>query len=290
MTQDKNRLKRNWVEQAVSLALRGRWDEAVAVNDKILSLFPDDADAYNRLGKAYTELRRYAAARAAYDHTLRIDSFNTIAKKNLQRLSTLTVEPLPSAAPGPSLATQQGSGLAHLPALDEARALPQLFLETMGKTGHTVLVNPANMEILARFTAGTPLNLELQDNRLVAISQRGEHLGDIEARLAQRLINFLKAGNRYAAAITTLDIQNQTVKVIIRESYQDPSMAGRVSFPPKHGSESGFRAYTKESLLKLEEEEDERFPEENDFGVEAGPLEEPTEEAEPYEQQDPDDQ
>jgi hypothetical protein len=289
MTQDKNRLKRNWVEQAVSLALRGRWDEAVAVNDRILSLFPDDADAYNRLGKAYTELRRYSAARAAYDHTLRIDSFNAIAKKNLQRLSTLTVEPPASAAPAPLPIPQQAGG-AHLSAPDEGRALPQLFLETMGKTGHTVLVNQANMETLARFTAGTPLNLELQDNRLIATSQRGERLGDIETRLAQRLINFLKAGNRYAAAITTLDIQNQTVKVIIRETYQAPSMAGRVSFPPKHGSESGFRAYTKESLLKLDEEEDERFPEENDFGVEAGPQEEPTEEAEPYDQQDPDDQ
>ena len=75
MTQDKNRLKRNWVEQAVSLALRGRWDEAVCVNDRILSLFPDDADAYNRLGKAYTELGRYADAHAAYGHTLRIDAF-----------------------------------------------------------------------------------------------------------------------------------------------------------------------------------------------------------------------
>lgn len=290
MTQDKNRLKRNWVEQAVSLALRGRWDEAVAINDRILSLFPNDADAYNRLGKAYTELGRYADAHAAYDHTLRIDTLNTIAKKNLQRLSTLTAERLPSAAPTLSARMEQPGSLVCLTAPDEARALPQLFLETMGKTGHTVLVHPASIETLARFTAGTPLSLELQDNRLMATSQRGERLGEIEPRLAQRLINFLKAGNHYVAAITTLDIQNQTVKVIIRETYQDPSMAGRVSFPPKHGSESGFRAYTKESLLKLEEEEDERFPEENDFGVEAGPMEEPTEEAEPFEQQDLDDQ
>jgi hypothetical protein len=290
MTQDRNRLKRNWVEQAVSLALRGRWDEAVAVNDRILSLFPDDADAYNRLGKAYTELRRYADARAAYDHTLHIDAFNSIAKKNLQRLSTLTVEPLPATAPAPSVTLEQTGGRANLPPPDEARALPQLFLETMGKTGHTILVNPAGMETLARFTAGTPLSLELQDNRLMATGQRGERLGDIEARLAKRLINFLKAGNRYVAAITALDIQNQSVKLIIRETYQDPSMAGRVSFPPKHSSESGFRAYTKESLLKLDEEEDERFPEENDFGVEAGPMEEPAEEAEPFEQQDIDDQ
>jgi tetratricopeptide (TPR) repeat protein len=290
MTQDKNRLKRNWVEQAVTLALRGRWDEAVAVNDRILSLFPDDADAYNRLGKAYTELGRYSDAHAAYDHTLHIDALNTIAKKNIQRLSTLTAQRLTSAAPTTSTRIEQAGSPAGVTTPDEVRALPQLFLETMGKTGHTVLVHPATVETLARYTASTPLSLELQDNRLWAISQRGERLGEIEPRLAQRLTSFLKAGNRYVAAITTLDIQNHTVKVIIRETYQDPSMAGRVSFPPQRGSESGFRAYTKESLLKLDEEEDERFPEENDFGVEAGPLEEPSEEAEPFEQQDPDDQ
>ena len=51
----------------------------------------------------------------------------------------------------------------------------------MGKTGHTVLVNPAGVETLARFTAGTPLTLELQDNRLMATSQRGERLGEIES-------------------------------------------------------------------------------------------------------------
>ena len=93
------------------------------------------------------------------------------------------------------------------------------------------------------------------------------------------------------AAITTLDIQNQTREGDhSRRPTRIRAWPARVSFPPKHGSESGFRAYTKESLLKMDEEEDERFPEENDFGVEAGPMEEPTEEAEPFEQQDLDDQ
>jgi tetratricopeptide (TPR) repeat protein len=191
MTQDKNRLKRNWVEQAVGLALRGRWDEAVAVNDRILSLFPDDADAYNRLGKAYTELGRYADAHAAYDHTLHIDSLNTIAKKNLQRLSALTVQRGSLAGAAPVVEPDHLGGLSGAHPPDEARALPQIFLETMGKTGHTVLVQPASLVTLARYTAGTALNLEPQDNRLVAASQRGERLGEIEPRLAQRLIGFL---------------------------------------------------------------------------------------------------
>jgi hypothetical protein len=268
------------VEQAVSLALRGRWEEAVVVNDNIITLFPDDADAFNRLGKAYTELGRYSEARDAYEQTLRIDAFNTIARKNRQRLATLT-------AGTASVQVQELSAPTSALA-DEGRALPQLFLEAMGKTGTTVLANPAPVEVLARCTAGTPLRLEVVGNHLVATLFRGERLGEVERRLAQRLIHFIQAGNQYAAAITALDIQTQTVKVIIRETFQHPSMAGRVSFPPKGGGDA-FRAYTKESLLKLDEEDDERFPEEGDYGVEAGPMEEPTEEPGALEEADADD-
>ena len=275
MTQDKHKLKRNWVEQAVNLALRSRWDEAIGVNESILSLFPDDADAYNRLGKAYTELGRYAEARDAYDHTVKIDAFNTIARKNLQRLASLRREPPPMAA-------------EPVPTTGEARVFPQLFLETMGKTGTTLLVSPADPETLARATAGAPVNLVTDGNDLAVHSQRGDRLGYVEPRMAQRLLRFMKAGNRYAAAITSLDAQN--VKVIIRETFQHASMAGRVSFPPRRSTDSAFRAYTKESLLKLDEEDEDRVQDDGDLGSDAEPAEEPADEPEPFEEQEMADQ
>ena len=271
MTQDKHKLKRNWVEQAVSLALRSRWDEAIGVNESILSLFPDDADAFNRLGKAYTELGRYAEARDAYDHTLKIDAFNTIARKNLQRLASLRSEVPPVAAEVPAAA-------------GEARVSPQLFLETMGKTGTTLLVSPADPETLARATAGAPVNLVAELNDLAVYSLRGDRLGYVEPRMGQRLIRFMKAGNRYAAAITSLDTQN--VKVIIRETFQHPSMTGRVSFPPRRSADGAFRAYTKESLLKLDEEDEDRVQDDGELSADAEPVEEPAEEPEPFEEQE----
>lgn len=272
MTQDKHKLKRSWVEQAVSLALRGRWDDAVAVNEKVLSLFPNDADAYNRLGKAYTELGRYVDAREAYDHTLRVDTFNTIARKNLQRLASLQAEvpPVNQAAAGVETA--------------EIPPLPQLFIETMGKTGSAVLVNPADAATLARVTAGTPVHLAQDGPDLAVFTARGERLGQLETRLSQRLISRIKAGNRYAAAITSLDAQN--VRVIIRETYQHPSMAGRLSFPPKRGADTAFRAYTKEALLKLDEEDDERYADDTDAAGDSEPSDEPNEEQERYEEPD----
>ena len=162
--------------------------------------------------------------------------------------------------------------------------LPQLFLETMGKSGSTLLASPADSETLARATAGAPVNLMIEANDLAVYSLRGDRLGYVEPRLAQRLIRFMRSGNRYAAAITALDTQN--VRVMIRETYQHPSMAGRVSFPPKRGTDSGFRAYTKESVLKLDEDDDDRYQEDGEFGSDAEPAEETSEEPETFDDQD----
>jgi len=282
MSDDKSKLKRSWEEQAVNLALRGHWQEAVAINEKILSLFPEDADACNRLGKAYTELGQYAKAREAYSRALQIDPFNTIAQKNLQRLSTLT-------AGGELAAPQESAGSVPVQPAErgtqELPISPRIFIEAMGKTGTTTLVKVADQETLARVTAGSPVLLEIEGNTLVVRSQRGERLGEVEPKLGKRLIKFIQAGNRYTAAIMSLD--NHSVRVLIRETYQHPSMAGRVSFPPKYAPGEGFRAYTKESVLRYEEEEEEASLIEGEMETEEETLEEAPEENDLYEEIQP---
>lgn len=89
MAEEKTKLKKYWAEQAVSLALQGKWTDAVTANQNILALFPSDAEAHNRLGKAYTELGRYTDAKKSYEHALQIDPNNTIAEKKLLRLAHL---------------------------------------------------------------------------------------------------------------------------------------------------------------------------------------------------------
>ena len=51
--------KRHSSSQAISLAMEGRWKEAVEVNKSLIKRTPNDADAYNRLGKAYMEIGQY---------------------------------------------------------------------------------------------------------------------------------------------------------------------------------------------------------------------------------------
>jgi len=138
---------------------------------------------------------------------------------------------------------------------------PRLFIEEMGKTGFAELQEPAPRDVIAKMSAGDPVYLTQSGRLLEAKNARGEYLGRIEPRLSLRLLNFIKHGNQYAAGITSLDDSN--VRIIIKEVHQDPSMAGRVSFPPR-GPE-GIRPYIKDSLLRYELE-DEEGGEEGEYG------------------------
>src|SRR5258708_31424295 len=92
--EEKARLKKQWTDLAIQQALASQWEEAVITNRNILNLFPSEPDAYNRLGKAYSELGQYAEARQAYTQTLKYNPDNTIARKNLERLAQLQEEPV----------------------------------------------------------------------------------------------------------------------------------------------------------------------------------------------------
>ena len=91
-TEERNKLRRHWVEQAIALAMQNKWSDAIKVNQSIIDLFPQDTDALNRLGRALMELGHYGDARDAYQKTVTLDPSNTIARKNLARLASLKGE------------------------------------------------------------------------------------------------------------------------------------------------------------------------------------------------------
>ena len=79
---------------------------------------------------------------------------------------------------------------------------------------------------------------------------RGVRVGSLEPKLARRLIKFIQGGNRYQAGVTSCE--GSTVKVIVRETYQDPKFAGKPSFPIVRKREVEFRPYSRESLVTRE--------------------------------------
>jgi tetratricopeptide (TPR) repeat protein len=238
-TEDRARAKKQHADQAIQLALQGRWAEAAQLNREIVGSFPNDVDAFNRLGKALTELGRYSDAKEAYEKALGIDPLNSISRKNLTRLATLGEG---ETAPRP--ASQKLS--------------PQMFIEETGKTGITVLVRP-NMEIAARMTAGDQVNLTRQNGSLVIQSIAGDYVGEIEPRLGQRLIKLMEGGNEYVAAISALD--ESEVRLFIRETFQHSSQTGKLSFPPT--VTETFRPYVKGRLLHRDDD-DELYADESD--------------------------
>lgn len=231
--EEKTRLRRGHTREAIALAMQGRWSEAVDANRNIIEMFPTDVNAYNRLGKALTELGQYTEAKAAYRRAREIDPSNSIARKNLRRLACL-------------------DGI-HPQCKDKLKVAPHLFIEETGKTGQTTLIKVAVPEILAKMAAGDKVNLKVAGQSLTVENAAGEYLGEVEPKLGLRLIKLTEGGNLYNAAIASAE--DSKVRVIIREVFQHHSQAGRPSFISRAADK--FRAYVKNSVLKYELEDEE---------------------------------
>jgi len=223
---DRARSRRRQADTAIQLALANRWEEAVAANKVILSMFPKDADAHNRLGKALMELARFNEAKRAYKKAMELDPTNQIAKKNLERITTLA---------------KAGAAQAETSQID-----PSLFIEEMGKSAVTTL-QAASPQTLALLNAGDRLELRRRNGNVAVETPGGEYVGTVEPKLRVRLVKLMEGGNEYAAAVTSVSAKE--CRIIIKETFQHPSQAGRPSFPTAIGGES-MRPYTKESLLR----------------------------------------
>ena len=175
-------LRRRGSKQAIALAMQGRWREAVAVNKSLIESFPNDVDACNRLGRAYMELGEYSRAREAYSRALEVDPYNTIAKKNLYRLSHLREGMVGS------------EDAFH-------KVEPQNFIEETGKAGVVNLYHLAPREMVVKVVAGDSVYLKVDGSSLIVQDGRGEYLGQVEPKHGQRLIKLMKGGNKYTATV-----------------------------------------------------------------------------------------
>ena len=60
--EERARLKKQMSDQAVKLAISSRWQDAANVNRDYLRVFGDEAEGFNRLGKALSELGQISDA------------------------------------------------------------------------------------------------------------------------------------------------------------------------------------------------------------------------------------
>ncbi len=263
-------------EEAVSLALASRWQEALAVNDELVERFGPDEDTCNRRGKALLELGRLEEAEAAYTATLEANSGNQIARRQLAKLQERRLA--------------KGAVAPVTDSVDVA-----VFTDEPGKTAITKLILAQGIDPAA-VAPGDPVKVEVGEDQVAVRSLRGVDLGGVEPRLSQRILKLSKSGNRYAGAITRVD--GSGVQVILREVYQAPELAGTNSFPVRKVREITYRPYAKEPVIprddqppSLSDDEDDPLvpvPEASTDELEEGfaEFEEPAEEAEPDEVDD----
>ncbi|MDP8905053.1 MAG: tetratricopeptide repeat protein [Chloroflexota bacterium] len=232
------RVKRQLTEQAIAAATASDWQTAVDLNERILELGPE-SEAENRLARAYWELGELAAAREHYQAALALDPTNRIAERNISRLRMLMAE----------------AGKRTVPAQKSARAPVTIFVEETGKTGFAHLVDLAKPKQLAQVNPGDAVELAPDGPRLAARAN-GVRIGYVEPRVAARLLKLIAEGNKYSAGVTSLG--DRDVRIIIRETYQDPANYGKVSFPTA-AKVSDLRPYTKGTLVREEMELEEEL-------------------------------
>ena len=238
------RQKRQLADQAVRLAMQNQWQQAADVNRQILELAPDEAEAWNRLGKAFSELGRYAEAHDAYTDALKRDPNNAIAHKQTRRLGLLIEE--------------SGAGQEGRDKLD-----PRMLIEETGKTGIFELVHPAAAGVLARVAAGDQVHLKGEGSSLRIEDNQNKVLGEVPPKAGLRLIELMKGGNRYVAGVTS--VTDRHIRVLIREVYQATATEGRVSFPSRGGPlPPELRSTGRERSLRFDLEDTDLLGDESD--------------------------
>jgi tetratricopeptide (TPR) repeat protein len=231
-------------DQAVAAALEADWTRASDLNAKIIEAAPEDVEARNRMGRALLELGRLEEAKASFGEVLKAEPYNSIAIRGSQRIVQL---------------------LEHKtkPNVTTSRTQPRLFIEDMGKTGILRLINPAPPHILARYSPGAEAQLKEQEGLMAVHARDGELLGFLEPKVGRRLIDLIRTGNQYVAAIVSNDQLN--ARVAIREVLQSVENSSRISFPGHHRpAETKERAYIKGNFFRFGRDADEDGDEHTD--------------------------
>ena len=193
-------------QQAVSAALAGKWEEAVKINKQILQEGPDDVDALNRLVRAYAELCNLPSARSTAQKVLKIDPFNSIATKSLERWKGLS-----------KTTTKISSvGSAHI------------FLEEPGKTKIVQLIHLGSKSVIATVDAGDQVKLDTHGHRVNVCTNDNRYIGRLADDLSGHIRNLIKYGNKYKAYIKS--VEKKDVKLFIRETKRAKQLKDIPSF------------------------------------------------------------
>lgn len=248
------------VQKAVAAALAGGWEEAIKLNKQILKKEKKDVEALNRLARAYAEQGSTTKAKRIAKRVIKIDPFNKIALKSLEKWKKL----------------EKGKTIVSGPSSAEA------FLEEPGKTKIVSLLHLGASGILAKLDSGDEVKLNPHKHRVSITTLDGRYIGRLSDDVAARLRKLIRLGNEYQALIKSVTLQapltakqqallnpkgqalltkptdSQDVKIFIRETKRAEGLKDVPSFPTEKINYISFTppelVHKKENIMKEEEE------------------------------------
>ena len=203
-------------KQAIDAALTSHWEEAVRLNQEIISCSPASADALNRLGRAYFELGNLLKSKKNFEAALKCDPYNQIAAKFLKRIETFKKSK-------PQKMNNQMNGQIY-----GSPVSGDIFLEEPDKTKVIGLLKIAEPHKLSLLSSGIPVNL-VPKNRTISITDNaGGYLGVLPDDLSHHLLRLIHGGSKYQAYIKTIKINS--LSIIIQEVYRSSRFKNQPSF------------------------------------------------------------
>lgn len=196
-------------KKAIDAAISCNWQNAISLNKQILTLEPDNTEVLNRLAKALFEMGSYSQARKIYHQVLELDPYNTIAEKNLKKVTTLKKDGVSNSSNSMSLS-------------------PGMFLEEPGVTTLVNLVKVAEPQKLLKLSPGTVVSLVPKKRGVSVTDSSNSYLGAFPDDSAFHLLKLLKGGNKYMSIIKS--IRPNGLTVLIREIYRSKKFKNQASF------------------------------------------------------------
>ena len=199
-------MDKNLAQEAILAALSGKWQLALSLNKEILKSEPNDIEALNRLARAYSEIGNIKKAKVTAQKALKIDPFNPIASKALEKWKGLKKSEVYAQKPSD----------------------PQIFLEEPGRTKILNLLHLGSPKIMAKLDAGDEVKLNSHPHKVSVNTFDGKYIGKLPDDLSARIRKLISLGNEYQVFIKSID--KNGVKVFIREVKRSSNLNDIPSF------------------------------------------------------------
>lgn len=170
-------------QEAIFLALSGKWEGALEINKQIIHQNPSDIDALNRLARAHFELGNIPKAKSATQKALKVDSTNSIAIKSLEKYRNTK---------------KSNKALNH-------KHINDSFLEEPCKTKLVTLIHPGDSKVTNSLYSGDVVKLLTYPHRISVTTEEGKYIGRLPDDLAAKFRHLIKTGNKYETYIKSVD-------------------------------------------------------------------------------------